>query len=160
MILGYSRLTRACAGAPFIVLNTVIGSLAAYGLGGLNAKFTAVLLNVMLVALQSLVATQFQIACVLATPNQDLVRTLGGWLEWCLLCSSMPTASCSAVLHMCVCCCSWPHKLSVAISYHLSSSGMDIKWASWCMWLHDAQAAMLPADLSCCCRPLCLRQPT
>ena len=56
------------------MLNTVIGSLAAYGLGGLNAKFTAVLLNVLLVALQSLVATQFQIACVLATPNQDLVR--------------------------------------------------------------------------------------
>ena len=63
------------AGAPFVVLNTVVGSLAAYGLGGLNAKFTAVLLNVLLVAFQSLVATQFQIACVLATPNQDLVST-------------------------------------------------------------------------------------
>ena len=55
-------------------MNTVVGSLAAYGLGGLNAGFTHILLNTLLVALQSLVATQFQIACVLLTPTQDMVR--------------------------------------------------------------------------------------
>ena len=74
------------AGAPFVVLNTVVGSLAAYGLGGLQASFTAVLLNVLLVALHSLVATQFQIACVLATPNQDLVSSWHGSASLMMLC--------------------------------------------------------------------------
>ena len=57
-----------------MVLNTVVGSLAAYGLGGLNAGARPIFLNTILVALQSLVSTQFQIACVLLTPNQDMVR--------------------------------------------------------------------------------------
>ena len=85
-----SQRRPGCTGTPFIIVNTVVGSLAAYGLGGLNAEGGAIVLNTMLVALQSLVSTQFQIACVLLTPNQDMVRPL--------ICLALREAGCACCI--------------------------------------------------------------
>ena len=58
------------AGFPFIVLNTVCGSLAAYGFAGLRYTPRAIILFQVMLVLQSLAAVQLLILCVYATPTQ------------------------------------------------------------------------------------------
>ena len=58
------------AGFPFIVLNTVCGSLAAYGFAGLRYTPSAIILFQVMLVLQSLAAVQLLILCVYATPTQ------------------------------------------------------------------------------------------
>ncbi len=57
-------------GFPFIVLNTVCGSLAAYGFAGLRYTPSAIILFQVMLVLQSLAAVQLLILCVYATPTQ------------------------------------------------------------------------------------------
>lgn len=61
---------------PFVLLNTVVGSMAAYGLAGMRDQARALFLNMLLTSLQSLISTQLQIFCVWLTPNQ--VCSAGG----------------------------------------------------------------------------------
>ena len=58
------------AGFPFIVLNTICGSLAAYGFAGLRYTPSAIILFQVMLVLQSLAAVQLLILCVYATPTQ------------------------------------------------------------------------------------------
>ena len=53
-----------------MLLNTFIGSLAAYGLAGLRNEASAIILNIVITGLQSLISTQLQVFCVWLTPNQ------------------------------------------------------------------------------------------
>jgi hypothetical protein len=68
---GYPTLTlRPRAGAPFVVANTLVGGLAAYGLAGLRPGAWAVGRFALVLALQSLVAVQVMVLSVFLTPNQ------------------------------------------------------------------------------------------
>ena len=69
-----------CAAFPFIVLNTVVGALAAYGLSGLRYQGQALVLFAVIMVVQSLVAIQLLTFCVWLTPNQ--VRN-GRWGKGC-----------------------------------------------------------------------------
>ena len=60
----------ACAGTPFVILNTLCGALAAYGFAGLRYTASAIILFAVILVLQSLIAIQLLIFCVYATPNQ------------------------------------------------------------------------------------------
>ena len=61
-----------CAAFPFIVLNTVVGAFATYGLAGLRYQGKALVLFAIIVVIQSLVAIQLMTFCVWLTPNQVL----------------------------------------------------------------------------------------
>jgi hypothetical protein len=61
---------RPRAGAPFVVANTLVGGLAAYGLAGLRPDAWAVGRFALVLALQSLVAVQVMVLSVFLTPNQ------------------------------------------------------------------------------------------
>ena len=67
---GVSVRCMPSAGFPFIVLNTVCGSLAAYGFAGLRYTPSAIILFQVMLVLQSLAAVQLLILCVDATPTQ------------------------------------------------------------------------------------------
>ena len=58
------------AGLPFIVINTLLGSLTTYGLSGLRYEGSAIVLFAIVLVLQSLVAIQLMTFCVWVTPNQ------------------------------------------------------------------------------------------
>ena len=60
----------AGAGTPFVVLNTLCGALAAYGLAGLRYTLKHIVLYALIIVLQSLIAIQLLIFSVYATPNQ------------------------------------------------------------------------------------------
>ena len=64
------------AGVPGVIINTLAGSLTAYGLAGLRADFGAIALNSAIVCVQSLISIQLQVFCVWLTPNQDLAYVL------------------------------------------------------------------------------------
>jgi hypothetical protein len=64
------------AGIPGVVINTLAGSLTAYGLAGLRAEWSAIALNSAIVCVQSLISIQLQVFCVWLTPNQDLAYVL------------------------------------------------------------------------------------
>ena len=53
-----------------MVLNTVVGALATYGLAGLRYQGRALVLFAVIVVIQSLVAIQLMTFCVWLTPNQ------------------------------------------------------------------------------------------
>lgn len=48
------------AGIPFVILNSLCGCLCAYGLAGLRFQAHAVLLNLCITALQSMISIQLQ----------------------------------------------------------------------------------------------------
>jgi len=58
------------AGAPFVVINTVMGGLMAYGLTGLRYTGYAIVMYLVVLCLQALISNQLQIFCVWLTPNQ------------------------------------------------------------------------------------------
>lgn len=77
---------RPCGrpGSLFVVLNTLVASLAAYGLAGLRPDPWAVAHFSVVLVLQSLVAIQVMILSIFTTPNQARPRTaprkrLGMW---------------------------------------------------------------------------------
>lgn len=49
------------AGMPFVVINSLCGCLCAYGLAGLRFQMRAVLLNLCITALQSMISIQLQV---------------------------------------------------------------------------------------------------
>ena len=59
-----------CAGLPGIVVNTLLGSYAAYGMAGLRNDASSVVLFGLVNVLQAMVAMQVLIACVFLTTNQ------------------------------------------------------------------------------------------
>jgi hypothetical protein len=48
------------AGIPFVIINSLCGALCAYGLAGLRMQAHAVLINLCVVALQSMISIQLQ----------------------------------------------------------------------------------------------------
>lgn len=65
------------AGLPFVILNTLCGAYAAYGLAGLQYEWRAILIYGVIIVLQSIIAIQLMIFCVYLTPNQvSLTRPL------------------------------------------------------------------------------------
>ena len=65
-------------------MNTFVGSMAAYGLAGMRNQVKAILINMVLCGLQSLISTQLQIFCVWLTPNQVRVLQLGYCVGCCV----------------------------------------------------------------------------
>ena len=61
---------QSCAGVPFVILNTICGALASYGLAGLRYQGAAIVLYSIIIVFSSLVAIQFLTLCVWAFPNQ------------------------------------------------------------------------------------------
>lgn len=49
------------AGIPFVIINSLCGCLCAYGLAGLRLSAHAVLLNLCITALQSMISIQLQV---------------------------------------------------------------------------------------------------
>ena len=70
------------AAFPFVLVNSVLGTLVAYGLAGLRDQASAVFLNALFSALEGLISTQLLISCVWLTPNQ--VRNPGSCRSACL----------------------------------------------------------------------------
>ena len=58
------------AGTPAIIINTTCGGLMAYGLTGLRYTGYAIIMYLIVLALQALISHQLQIFCVWLTPNQ------------------------------------------------------------------------------------------
>lgn len=58
------------AAFPFIVVNTLLGSYAAYGLAGLRNQMRAIIGFGGIMLLQSLIAIQVMVFSVYVTPNQ------------------------------------------------------------------------------------------
>ncbi|BDA42962.1 ABC transporter G family member 22 [Coccomyxa sp. Obi] len=69
-------LSSVIASIPFVIINSLCGCLCAYGLAGLRLSAHAVLLNLCITALQSMISIQLQVFCVWLTPNQDLAYVL------------------------------------------------------------------------------------
>jgi len=69
-IINYTMPPGLNAGLPFVILNTLCGAYAAYGLAGLRYEWHAILLYGVIIALQSIIAIQLMIFCVYLTPNQ------------------------------------------------------------------------------------------
>ena len=61
---------RCAAGWPFIVINTLAGSLTSYGLIGLRYRGYSIALYAVIIVLNALIAIQFLTLCVWLTPNQ------------------------------------------------------------------------------------------
>lgn len=59
-----------CTGWPFLVINTLAGCMATYGLVGLRYQGMAIFLYAVIVVLNSLIALQFLMIAVWVTPNQ------------------------------------------------------------------------------------------
>ena len=57
-------------GLPFVILNTLCGAYATYGLANLRYEWHAILLYGVIIVLQSIIAIQLMIFCVYLTPNQ------------------------------------------------------------------------------------------
>lgn len=53
-------LVASLAGIPFVIINSLCGCLCAYGLAGLRLSAHAVLLNLCITALQSMISIQLQ----------------------------------------------------------------------------------------------------
>ena len=64
------------AQTPAMFINTVLGSLVAYGMGNLNHSAEAVVLSSLLMGLAALTGMQMLTFCTLAAPNSDLVGAL------------------------------------------------------------------------------------
>ena len=62
------------AQTPVMVVNTVLGSLIAYGMGNLNHSAKAIVLSMLLLVIGALGGMQLLCFCTLALPNTDLVR--------------------------------------------------------------------------------------
>ena len=62
---------------PSVVFQTVCGVIVSYGLAGLRYTGAAITLTTIIVKLQALVATQFQILAVWLTPNQCEGSSIG-----------------------------------------------------------------------------------
>eukprot|EP00884_Botryococcus_braunii_P013823 jgi/Botrbrau1/22441/Bobra.0091s0043.1 len=65
-------LANSISAIPFTLLNTMAGSFTCYGLVGLRSTGTAIGKFTLLQLSQSLVAVQFMIMCVYASPTQDI----------------------------------------------------------------------------------------
>lgn len=57
---GLNNLLSLLAGIPFVIINSLCGCLCAYGLAGLRLSAHAVLLNLCITALQSMISIQLQ----------------------------------------------------------------------------------------------------
>ena len=73
-----------CAGIPFVIVNSLCGALVAYGLAGLRLTAHALIINLCITALQSMISIQLQVRCrfghppaLLAHTNLNLSRTAG-----------------------------------------------------------------------------------
>jgi hypothetical protein len=64
------------AGIPSVILNSLAGSLSAYGLAGLRPDPATIAASASVVIVQSLISIQLQVFCVWLTPNQDLAYVL------------------------------------------------------------------------------------
>jgi ATP-binding cassette, subfamily G (WHITE), member 2 len=69
-------LAHNLAAAPFIILNTLIGGLCAYGLGNLSHAAKNVVRFCVLQVLQALCAVQMMVLAVYLTPNQDVAYVI------------------------------------------------------------------------------------
>lgn len=67
---------QVIAGIPGVIINSLAGSLTAYGLAGLRPDISAIAVNSAIVCVQSLISIQLQVFCVWLTPNQDLAYVL------------------------------------------------------------------------------------
>ena len=67
---------QVIAGVPGVIVNSLAGSLTAYGLAGLRPDVSAIAVNSAIVCVQSLISIQLQVFCVWLTPNQDLAYVL------------------------------------------------------------------------------------
>ena len=67
---------QVIAGVPGVIVNSLAGSLTAYGLAGLRPDISAIAVNSAIVCVQSLISIQLQVFCVWLTPNQDLAYVL------------------------------------------------------------------------------------
>ena len=52
-----------CAGIPFVIVNSLCGALVAYGLAGLRLTAHALIINLCITALQSMISIQLQVRC-------------------------------------------------------------------------------------------------
>ena len=57
-----------CAGIPFVIVNSLCGALVAYGLAGLRLTAHALIINLCITALQSMISIQLQVRCRLVSP--------------------------------------------------------------------------------------------
>ena len=62
------------AQTPVMMVNTVLGSLIAYGMGNLNHSPKAIVLSMLLLVIGALGSMQLLCFCTLALPNTDLVH--------------------------------------------------------------------------------------
>ena len=67
---------NSLAGAPFVILNTLVGGYAAYGLAALTNKWKNIIVFGALQALQGLCAVQLMVLAVYLTPNQDVAYVM------------------------------------------------------------------------------------
>ena len=59
------------AGIPFVIINSLCGALCAYGLAGLRMQAHAVLINLCVVALQSMISIQLQVRSSMPLTNRS-----------------------------------------------------------------------------------------
>lgn len=59
-----------------MAVNTLAGTLSAYGLAGLRPDFIAIIGICSIICIQALISIQLQVFCVWLTPNQDLAYVL------------------------------------------------------------------------------------
>ena len=57
-----------CAGIPFVIVNSLCGALVAYGLAGLRLTAHALIINLCITALQSMISIQLQARCRPVSP--------------------------------------------------------------------------------------------
>ena len=69
-------MARARAGIPFVIINSLCGALCAYGLAGLRMQAHAVLINLCVVALQSMISIQLQARAHVRLPSRTLKLSL------------------------------------------------------------------------------------
>ena len=58
-----------CAGIPFVIVNSLCGALVAYGLAGLRLTAHALIINLCITALQSMISIQLQVRFRLVSPG-------------------------------------------------------------------------------------------
>ena len=64
----YRNGAMPCAGIPFVIVNSLCGALVAYGLAGLRLTAHALIINLCITALQSMISIQLQVRCRLVSP--------------------------------------------------------------------------------------------
>ena len=103
-----------CAGIPFVIVNSLCGALVAYGLAGLRLTAHALIINLCITALQSMISIQLQVRCRIVSPccNAGLHQSKSEQEHWhhadrIIVCANFET--------IVIICTPW-HKLNVVLT--------------------------------------------